>query len=384
MTLFQHSTNGARRPSVAPSASSVSDAYDVSLLLQLVRQLREGIEQSRSESSAASFTEQLHTLQAERAQLEAQVGTAEPPRICERIQSLEGQIEAVTSSLSALGQQLGTGDIVEFVAKSDATIKSLTEQVQSFRAERPGNADACSKGAAVQRIVEQLHALFEGGAAPTDETSALAGVVGKLHARYAKRGGPTNTGVKGAAVESLVEQVEALHAERAKLTCAFGSADAEAIAAFVLASERRRLVDQLHALYAEREERSRANGGEGQLAAIPGDQPSSSVARPAPTPDAATHTPDAVAQNDNASGDLRPGMFGSGSAVVDSHSNAPVVPSTAVQIKRWAFVLDGDKVERREVISSVDEGNWLETAMGLSAGEEAVNTAEPTGPSSQK
>jgi hypothetical protein len=367
-----------------------------------MRRLREGMKQSEPAASpaTASVAEQLQTLQADRAQLEAQLGTAEPAGILGRIQGLEGQIEAIKSNLSALGQQLGTGDIVEFLAQSESSIKSLTEQLQAFQPEGAGSAEANSKGAAVQRIVGQIHALYEGGAAQTDETSALASIVGKLHAQVAERGGVTGTVIDPAYVQSLVDQVHALYAEREKLTYAFGSADAQDIAAVVFASERRRLVDQLHALYAERDERSRASGGERPPAATPPAsipsgpidpsapiapnapiaQTSSAVASPAPTPELATRAPDAGVQNDN--GDLRPGMFGGGAVIVDDQPKAPVVP--AVQIKRWAFVLDGDKVERREVISTVDQGNWLENAMGLSAGEEAANTVEPKAASSRK
>jgi hypothetical protein len=82
--------------------------------------------------------------------------------------------------------------------------------------------------------------------------------------------------------------------------------------------------------------------------------------------------------------DVRPVMFGAGTVVVDDPPKAPAVPSNVVQIKRWAFVLDGDKVERREVITTVDEGNWLETAMGLSAADGVVITADSKAPSSQK
>jgi RND family efflux transporter MFP subunit len=114
-----------------------------------------------------------------------------------------------------------------------------------------------------------------------------------------------------------------------------------------------------------------------EVDALPGRTIKGSVARLAPTLDPATRTLDAEVQIDNASGDLRPGMFGRGSIVVDNHANVPVVPATAVQIssgKRWAYVLKGDKVERREVITGVDEGNWLEITRGLSAGEEVVTT----------
>jgi membrane fusion protein, multidrug efflux system len=101
------------------------------------------------------------------------------------------------------------------------------------------------------------------------------------------------------------------------------------------------------------------------------------VVRLAPTVDPATRTLDAEVQIDNAAGDLRPGMFGRGSIVVDVHEGAIVVPSTAVQIsdgRRYAFVLRGSKVERREVQVGVDEGTWLEITKGLAIDDEVVTT----------
>lgn len=114
-----------------------------------------------------------------------------------------------------------------------------------------------------------------------------------------------------------------------------------------------------------------------EVDALPGKSVKGTVARLSPTLDPATRTLDAEVQLDNAAGELRPGMFGRGSIVVANHAAAPVVPASAVQIsggKRWAFVLRGDKVERREVTVGVDEGNWLEVTKGLVAGEEIVTT----------
>lgn len=114
-----------------------------------------------------------------------------------------------------------------------------------------------------------------------------------------------------------------------------------------------------------------------EVDALPGKTLKGSVARLAPTLDPGTRTLDAEVQIDNSGGELRPGMFGRGSIVVDNHPHAAVVPATAVQIssgKRWAFVLKGDKVERREVAVGVDEGDWLEIVKGVAVGEEVVTT----------
>lgn len=118
-----------------------------------------------------------------------------------------------------------------------------------------------------------------------------------------------------------------------------------------------------------------------EVDALAGRSIKGSVVRLAPTLDPATRTLDAEVQIDNASGDLRPGMFGRASIVVATHQAAPVVAASAVQIsngKRWAFVLKGDKVERREVTIGVDEGDWLEITKGLAAGEEVVTTGIDT------
>lgn len=118
-----------------------------------------------------------------------------------------------------------------------------------------------------------------------------------------------------------------------------------------------------------------------EVDALPGKIIEGSVVRLAPTLDPGTRTLDAEVQIDNAKGELRPGMFGRGSIVVAEHANAPVVPASALQIsagKRWAFVLEGDKVARREVKVGVDEGDWLEITSGLAAGQEIVTTGIDT------
>lgn len=97
----------------------------------------------------------------------------------------------------------------------------------------------------------------------------------------------------------------------------------------------------------------------------------------APTLDPGTRTLDAIVRVENPNEELRPGMFGRGSIIVDRHPNAPVIPASAVQIssgKRWAYVLKGDKVERRELTIGVDEGTWVEVLKGVVAGDEVVTT----------
>ncbi|MDF2695994.1 MAG: macA 5, partial [Labilithrix sp.] len=112
-----------------------------------------------------------------------------------------------------------------------------------------------------------------------------------------------------------------------------------------------------------------------EVDALAGRSVEGAVVRLAPILDPATRTLDAEVQIDNASGDLRPGMFGRGSITVDVHPQAAVIPATALSItngKRYVFVLAGEKVQRREIETGVDEGTWLEVKKGLSAGEEVV------------
>jgi RND family efflux transporter MFP subunit len=112
-----------------------------------------------------------------------------------------------------------------------------------------------------------------------------------------------------------------------------------------------------------------------EVDALSGKSIEGSVVRLAPTLDPATRTLDAEVQIDNASGELRPGMFGRGAIVVDVHHGAPVVPVTAVQItndKRFVFVVKGDKAQRKEITTGVDEGTWVEVTNGIVAGDEVV------------
>lgn len=112
-----------------------------------------------------------------------------------------------------------------------------------------------------------------------------------------------------------------------------------------------------------------------QLDALGARRLEGAVIRLAPTLDPATRTLDAEVQIDNASGELRPGMFGRAAIVVDVHPNAAVIPATALSIsngKRYAFVVHGDKVQRRELETGVDEGTWVEVKRGLAVGDEIV------------
>jgi len=112
-----------------------------------------------------------------------------------------------------------------------------------------------------------------------------------------------------------------------------------------------------------------------ELDGLPGRSWRGKVVRLAPQLDPGTRTLDAEVQLDNASGELRPGMYGRGSIVVDVHRDAAVLPVAAVVFtdgKGYAFVLDGDVVRRRAVAIGVDGGDWLEAREGVRAGDEVV------------
>jgi len=111
------------------------------------------------------------------------------------------------------------------------------------------------------------------------------------------------------------------------------------------------------------------------LDGVPGRPYLGKVVRIAPSLDPLTRTLEAEVQISNSSGELRPGMYGRASVVTAVHERAVTVPVQAVQIsagRRLAFVLQGDRVHRREVQIGVDGEDWLEIVRGLSPDEEVV------------
>ena len=112
-----------------------------------------------------------------------------------------------------------------------------------------------------------------------------------------------------------------------------------------------------------------------ELDAFPGKPFTGKVMRMAPVFDATTRTLDAEVQLANPGGTLRPGMYGRGAIVLDTHVHAAVVPAAAIQVSNktsYVFVVSGDKVKRRQVTTGVDGGDWLEVTAGLSEGEDVV------------
>jgi membrane fusion protein (multidrug efflux system) len=112
-----------------------------------------------------------------------------------------------------------------------------------------------------------------------------------------------------------------------------------------------------------------------ELDAVPGKSYTGKVTRMAPEIDPATRSLDATVLLPNPREELRAGMFGHGSIVVDVHTHVPIVPAQAVKLtdaKAFVFVLTGDKVQRRAIETGVDGGTWLEVVRGLAEGEEVV------------
>jgi RND family efflux transporter MFP subunit len=114
-----------------------------------------------------------------------------------------------------------------------------------------------------------------------------------------------------------------------------------------------------------------------ELDALPGRTFPGKVVRLAPSFDPLTRTLEAEVQLPNPAGELRPGMYGRGSIVLEIHPHRPVVSVNAVQIssdKKYVFVLHDTKVERRTIVTGadVDMGDALEIRSGLQAGEEVV------------
>jgi len=115
-----------------------------------------------------------------------------------------------------------------------------------------------------------------------------------------------------------------------------------------------------------------------ELDALPNHKPFlGKVVRLAPSFDPLTRTLEAEVQLPNPSGELRPGMYGVGSILLETHPNTPVVSVNAIQIssgKKYVFVLHEAKVERRliETGTEVEGGDMLEVRSGLQGGEEVV------------
>lgn len=138
-------------------------------------------------------------------------------------------------------------------------------------------------------------------------------------------------------------------------------------------------VDVLRAFVPVREQESAAVqlGQPVQLTvdALPEEEFSGQVVRVSPTFDPLTRTLEAEVHLGNASGRLRPGMYGRARIVVGVHKDALTVPESAVQrthLAHFLFVVALGKVERRAVTVGVDGGTFLEITRGLQKDETLV------------
>ena len=99
------------------------------------------------------------------------------------------------------------------------------------------------------------------------------------------------------------------------------------------------------------------------------------VLRLSPSVDPVTHTFRAEVAVANDTGLLRPGMFVEVTLVVERRVDVPVVPRAAVTERggeRVVFVLDGQRVARREVVLGLGDDDQVEVRQGLAAGERIV------------
>jgi RND family efflux transporter MFP subunit len=99
------------------------------------------------------------------------------------------------------------------------------------------------------------------------------------------------------------------------------------------------------------------------------------VSRLAPTVDATTRTMRAEVAVDNPAGVLRPGMFVEVTVIAERREGVPVVPREAVAERggrKVVFVLNGQKVSRREVGLGLGDDQMIEIRQGVQPGEKIV------------
>jgi hypothetical protein len=247
------------RASIVPAVAD-AEAREVALALQLIRQIGANLVVRPTGDGGgeadASLTEQLHALYAEREQLETQLGVSDPARVIERIRGLEAQVASVQASLASLGEHLGGGDIVEFVMQTEATVASLTDQLASLYADneaRGPDGQIWVKAPEVEvetnNFEEQLASLYA-------DRDVLTNAFGTADAVEL-------AGVVLAREKTLVDEIAALKAEQKGVASATSVEDRATIES---------LGEQLHALYAEREELTREIGLEEPLSAIRGQE----------------------------------------------------------------------------------------------------------------
>jgi RND family efflux transporter MFP subunit len=99
------------------------------------------------------------------------------------------------------------------------------------------------------------------------------------------------------------------------------------------------------------------------------------VIRLAPSLDPVTRSLRAEVEVGNGDGLLRPGMFVEVTLVAEERTEVPVVPRRAVTErggKRVVFVVNGQRVDRREVVLGLGDDEVVEIREGVDAGERVV------------
>ncbi len=99
------------------------------------------------------------------------------------------------------------------------------------------------------------------------------------------------------------------------------------------------------------------------------------IVRTSPTVDAETGTFRATAVVNNAAGRLAPGMFARFSIAYDTHENALVIPARALVDEddgTAVYVVDGDAVKRRRIVTGIRSGDDVEVLDGLGAEDRIV------------
>lgn len=114
-----------------------------------------------------------------------------------------------------------------------------------------------------------------------------------------------------------------------------------------------------------------------QVASMPGIEFPATIVRISPTIDTRTGTFRATVMIDNQKGELAPGMFGRFTVAYEKHSNALVVPSTALldeDEQATVYVVRDDQVVRRLVETGIESDGEIEILGGLGENEQIVVT----------
>jgi len=182
---------GIAQPLHAPNESS-----DAKLALDLVLQVRDRVHSALS-ATFAKNTEQLHatiaSLAARLAAIEAAVGTSDPAALGDRFRRLEGQLDTLRSSLTAIGAHLGSGDLVDFVLQTDLRVTQLQRSLDEANEELGGLRRACGSAPPLE-VIEQQRSTIE-------ELRAALGALSENHVAS-----PNSTDPRGVPVALALDE----------------------------------------------------------------------------------------------------------------------------------------------------------------------------------